>query len=52
MPKSEKRLNKMMLMLTDTELQHIEDYRFSHRCENRSAALRELIRRGLARISA
>lgn len=43
----EKRLYKMQLMLTDSELVEIDDWRFENRAESRSAAVRELIRRSL-----
>lgn len=45
----EKRLYKMQLMLTDSELQEIDDWRFENRAESRSAAVRELIKNSLAR---
>lgn len=44
----EKRLYKMQLMLTDSELQEIDDWRFENRAESRSAAVRQLIKAGLA----
>lgn len=47
----EKRLYKMQLMLTDSELQEIDDWRFENRAESRSAAVRQLIRAGLASLN-
>ncbi|GAB5468488.1 MAG: hypothetical protein Kilf2KO_15180 [Rhodospirillales bacterium] len=42
-----KRTEKLQLMLNDEELRVIEDWRFSNRMPTRSAAVRELMRRGL-----
>lgn len=39
---------RLQVMLNDKELQAIEDWRFKHREPSRSAAIRKLIRRGLA----
>jgi hypothetical protein len=35
-------------MLDDQELRAVEDFRFTHRMPSRAAAVRELLRRGLA----
>lgn len=45
---SEKRLYKMQLMLSDTELKEIDDFRFEERAESRAAAVRTLIKQGLS----
>ena len=42
-----KRTEKLQLMLSDEELQAIDDWRFDHRLPSRAAAIRELISRGL-----
>lgn len=47
MPANEKRLSKLQILVTDTELQNIDDWRFDNRAENRSSAVRELIALGL-----
>ena len=44
----EKRLSKLQILVTDTELQNIDDWRFGNRAENRSSAVRELIALGLS----
>ena len=43
----EKRLVKLQILVTDTELSDLDDWRFENRSENRSAAVRELIALGL-----
>lgn len=48
MPTQEKRLSKLQILVTDTELQNIDDWRFDNRAENRSSAVRELIALGLS----
>lgn len=47
MHKNEKRLTKLQVLLTDSELAAIDDWRFARRAENRSSAVRELIALGL-----
>ncbi|GGY51848.1 hypothetical protein [Parvularcula lutaonensis] len=47
MPSQEKRLSKLQILVTDSELQNIDDWRFDNRAENRSSAVRELIALGL-----
>lgn len=42
-----KRTEKLQLMLDETELKAIDDWRFQHRMPTRAAAIRELLRRGL-----
>ncbi|GGE35726.1 hypothetical protein GCM10011360_24470 [Primorskyibacter flagellatus] len=45
---SSKRLERLQIMLTDDELRALDDWRFKLRMPSRSAAVRELLRRGLA----
>lgn len=47
MAAQEKRLSKLQILVTDTELENIDDWRFEHRAENRSSAVRELIALGI-----
>jgi hypothetical protein len=47
MASNEKRLSKLQILVTDSELQNIDDWRFDNRAENRSSAVRELIALGL-----
>lgn len=42
------REQRLQIMLTDSELKVIDDWRFSKRMPTRAAAVRELLRRGLA----
>ena len=44
---NEKRLSKLQILVTDTELTNIDDWRFDNRADNRSSAVRELIALGL-----
>ena len=39
---------RLQIMLEKTELQAVDDFRFSNRLPSRAAAVRELLRRGLA----
>lgn len=39
---------RLQVMLTDAELQAVDDWRFSKRMPSRASALRELLKRGLA----
>ena len=39
---------RLQIMLTDEELSALDDWRFSRRMPSRAAAVRELLRRGLA----
>jgi metal-responsive CopG/Arc/MetJ family transcriptional regulator len=39
---------RLQIMLDADELQALDDFRFSHRMPSRAAAVRELLRRGLA----
>ena len=42
------RLVRLQIMLNNTELEAIENWRFNTRMPSRAAAVRELMRRGLA----
>ena len=42
------REQRLQIMLTEEELQIIDDWRFDRRMPTRAAAVRELLRRGLA----
>ncbi len=42
------REQRLQIMLTEAELQALDDWRFSRRMPTRAAAVRELLRRGLA----
>ena len=42
------RPQRLQIMLTDEELAALENWRFERRMPSRSAAVRELLRRGLA----
>lgn len=44
---NEKRLSKLQILVTDSELSDIDDWRFGNRADNRSSAVRELIALGL-----
>ena len=44
----ELRGERLQLMLTPDELTALDDFRFKHRMPSRAAAVRELLRRGLA----
>jgi hypothetical protein len=39
---------RLQIMLTDEELRALDDWRFAMRMPSRAAAIRELLRRGLA----
>ncbi len=39
---------RLQIMLTDAELKAVDDWRFTRRMPSRAAAVRELLRRGLA----
>ncbi len=39
---------RLQIMLTDDELAAVDDWRFSRRMPSRAAAVRELLKRGLA----
>lgn len=45
---SSKRVERLQVMLTDDELVALDNFRFDVRMPSRFAAVRELIRRGLA----
>ena len=42
------RETRLQIMLDDAELAAIDDYRFQHRMPSRAAAVRQLLRLGLA----
>jgi hypothetical protein len=42
------RAERLQIMLTDDELTAVDEWRFSTRMPSRAAAVRELLRRGLA----
>jgi hypothetical protein len=42
------REQRLQIMLTESELQTIDDWRFSRRMPTRASAVRELLKRGLA----
>ena len=44
---SEKRVEKLQIMVADSELSMIDDWRFENRAASRSAAIRSLIYLGL-----
>ena len=39
---------RLQIMVDDDELRALEDFRFTHRMPSRAAAVRELLKRGLA----
>ena len=43
-----KRGERLQIMLTDAELKALDDWRFTARMPSRAAAVRELLKRGLA----
>lgn len=45
---SDKRLERLQVMVSDAELSALDDWRFAQRMPSRAAAIRELLRRGLA----
>lgn len=46
--RQDKRLDRLQIMLTEEELRVLDDFRFASRMPSRAAAVRELLRRGLA----
>ena len=42
------RAERLQIMLSPEELSAIDDFRFQHRTPTRAAAVRELLRRGMA----
>ncbi|MFO1100842.1 MAG: hypothetical protein U1E81_21945 [Xanthobacteraceae bacterium] len=42
------REQRLQIMLTPAELRALDDFRYAHRMPSRAAAVRELLRRGLA----
>ena len=45
---AQNRLERLQVMLTDDELAALDDWRFARRMPSRAAAIRELLKRGLA----
>ncbi len=45
---NEERIIRLQIMLDDKELEAVESWRFEKRMPSRAAAVRELLRRGLA----
>lgn len=45
---SASRAERLQVMLTEQELRTLDDWRFSRRMPSRAAAIRELLKRGLA----
>ena len=45
---AEGRVERLQIMLTNDELKVIDDWRFGRQMPSRAAAIRELLRRGLA----
>jgi hypothetical protein len=41
---------RLQVMLSADELQQLDDFRYTHRCPSRAAAVRELLARGLASV--
>jgi hypothetical protein len=48
MTSNPEQIGRLQVVIPLDELKAIEDFRFRHRMPNRTAAVRELIRRGLA----
>ena len=46
--KHDKRVERLQIMVSDAELRALDDFRFAKRMPSRAAAVRELLRRGLA----
>lgn len=47
MPNDKKRTERLQVLLDDSELEALDDWRFRNRMPSRAAAIRELLRRGL-----
>jgi metal-responsive CopG/Arc/MetJ family transcriptional regulator len=47
MAASKKRIERVLVMLDDDELHTLDTWRFKYRMPSRSAAIRELLRRGM-----
>jgi metal-responsive CopG/Arc/MetJ family transcriptional regulator len=45
---AKKRAERVLVMLDEDELRTLDTWRFEHRMPSRSAAIRELLRKGLA----
>ena len=44
---AKKRIERVLVMLDEDELRTLDSWRFEHRMPSRSAAIRELLRKGL-----
>ena len=45
---TQKRLERLQVMVSDDELRALDDFRFEKRMPSRASAVRELLRRGLS----
>lgn len=45
--RAKKRIERVLVMLDEDELRTLDSWRFEHRMPSRSAAIRELLRKGL-----
>jgi hypothetical protein len=45
---AQNREERLQIMLTEDELQALDDFRFSHRMPSRAAAVRHILKQGLA----
>lgn len=43
----EKRIEKLQIMVADSEIEEIDDWRFTNRAPSRAAAIRQLINLGM-----
>jgi hypothetical protein len=46
------REERLQIMLSDEELKAVDNFRFAHRMPSRAAAVRELLRHGIAAVGA
>jgi metal-responsive CopG/Arc/MetJ family transcriptional regulator len=47
---AKKRVERVLVMLDEDELRALDSWRFEHRMPSRSAAIRELLRKGLSEV--
>lgn len=52
MAASKKRVERVLVMLDDDELRTLDTWRFKYRMPSRSAAIRELLRKGMVDLDA
>lgn len=50
--RAKKRIERVLVMLDEDELRTLDSWRFEHRMPSRSAAIRELLRKGLGEYDA